>query len=89
MAITDLFSKRQKRLRGEVSDIYTYDNIPQNLRVQIVHILKDAIGSDLYGTQAADGYEYFNETLCREYGIFKLGDSYRMRHFSTRKDLTV
>jgi len=44
MAIFDLFSKRQKRLRGEVPDIYTYDDIPQSLRVQIVHIIRDCIG---------------------------------------------
>ena len=44
MAIIELFSKRQKKLRGDTLDVYTYDNIPQKLRVQIVHIIRDCIG---------------------------------------------
>jgi len=77
MAIFDLFSKRQKRLRGEVPDIYSYDNIPQTLRVQIVHIIRDAIGTDSFGNDASKAYEFIKETLCREYGLFQLGDGYR------------
>lgn len=76
MAIIDLFSKRQKRLRGEVPDIYTYDSIPQTLRVQIVHIISDAIGVDTYTENAKKAYQFIRETLCREYGLFILGDSY-------------
>lgn len=34
MAILDIFSKRQARLRGEVPDMYRYDEVPQKLRVQ-------------------------------------------------------
>ena len=44
MAIIDLFSKRQKVLRKEVPDVYEYAQIPQPLRVQIVHILRDLFG---------------------------------------------
>jgi hypothetical protein len=44
MTIFDLFSKRQKRFGGEIPDIYIYDNISQNLRLQIVHIIRDCIG---------------------------------------------
>ena len=32
MAIFDLFSKRQKALRGDVPDVYTYDDLPNSLR---------------------------------------------------------
>jgi hypothetical protein len=74
MAIFDLFSKRQKRIRGDVPDVYTYDDLPSPLRVQIVHIWKDTLGN---GKQYWDGkvretYEFIVETLCREYGLFKL-----------------
>ena len=41
MSIFELFSKRQKKLRGEVSDVYQYENIPNQLRVQVIHIVKD------------------------------------------------
>lgn len=82
MAIFDLFSKRQKRLRGEVPDIFTYDNIPQPLRVQIVHIIRDVIGEDQHssfrglgsGERAKKAYELIHQTICREYGVFKLGN---------------
>ena len=44
MSIFELFSKRQKRLRGEVHDVYQYEEIPEKFRVQVVHIVKDTIG---------------------------------------------
>jgi hypothetical protein len=44
MGIINLFSKREKKLRGEFSDVYTYDDIPNKLRVQIIHIMRDTIG---------------------------------------------
>ena len=75
MAIFDLFSKRQKRLRGEVPDVYTYDEIPNELRVQIVHIWMDALGdqSKYYEHhRVKEAYEFIVETLCREYGLFEL-----------------
>jgi len=40
MAILELFSKRQKKLRGEVPDVYQYTDIPNPLRVQIIHIIR-------------------------------------------------
>lgn len=73
MAIYDFFSKRQKRLRGDVPDVYQYTNLPQNFRVQVVHIVKSTIGRDSdYSTPASKIYKYINNTLCREYGVFKL-----------------
>lgn len=44
MSVFEIFSKRQKRERGEVPDVYQYEDIPQPLRVQVVHILRDALG---------------------------------------------
>lgn len=76
MAIFDLFSKRQKRLRGEVPDVYTYHDIPLNLRVQIVHIINDAIGRDKFGNRARNAFDFVKDTLCREYGLFELSDGY-------------
>lgn len=80
MAVFDLFSKRQKALRGDMRDMYVYDVLPQPLRVQIVHILNDAIGgSQEYGEtyharhkQTFGAYKFIVETLCREYGTFIL-----------------
>ncbi|MEY4532110.1 MAG: hypothetical protein RLZZ156_2833, partial [Deinococcota bacterium] len=44
MSILNLFSKRQKKVRGEVTDVYSYTKVPQPLRVQLVHIIMAAIG---------------------------------------------
>ncbi|MDD2660177.1 MAG: hypothetical protein PHY54_10960 [Methylococcales bacterium] len=78
MAIFDLFSKRQKRLRGDVPDVYTYDNLPNALRVQIMHIWTDALGNSdqfndsYYHYGVKNAYKLIVETLCREYGVFNL-----------------
>lgn len=45
MGILDIFSKRQRRLRGELPDIYAYDHLPEELRVQIVQIVRDGVGT--------------------------------------------
>ena len=76
MAIRDIFSKRQKTNRGEIPDVYTYDNLPQPLRTQIVHIWFDALGDhdDLRSpfVRTAWAYDLIVKTLCREYGVFRL-----------------
>lgn len=75
MRVYNLFSKRQKKLRGENSDILTYDKLPQNLKIQIVHILKDCIGEDRNSYQAQPAtkiYQSIFDILCREYGRFSL-----------------
>ena len=74
--IFDLFSKRQKRLRGDVPDIYTYDDIPNTLRVQVIHIWYDVLGNqqNYYGNRdkVESAYKFIVDTLCREYGLFHL-----------------
>jgi len=74
--IFDLFSKRQKKLRGDVPDVYTYDNIPNPLRVQIVHIWYDVLGNSNdyynYHESVKSAYKFIVDTLCREYGFFHL-----------------
>ena len=44
MPVYDLYSKRQKKLNGDVSDVYVYDRLSKKLRNQIIYIWKDAIG---------------------------------------------
>lgn len=80
MAVFDVFSKRQKRLRGEMTDVYTYDEIPNALRVQVIHILRDAIGHFDFmrmgnALVADELYMLIHEQLCREYGQLSLSTS--------------
>ncbi|PCE67556.1 STM4504/CBY_0614 family protein [Salinivibrio sp. YCSC6] len=73
MALFELFSKRQKKLRGEAPDIYQYDKLEQNFRVQVVHIVQDTIGSESsYHTVTNAVYQEIHKILCKEYGVFSL-----------------
>ena len=68
MPVEDIFSQRQKRLRGEVPDVYQYENIPEALRVQIVCIMNDAFEIIKYDSRANKVYEEVYKTFCREHG---------------------
>ncbi len=94
MAIFDIYSKRQKKLRGEISDVYSYDEIPNKLRVQIIHIINNTIGECAthfqvrnYLTQPTHSYSIYKkicEILRSEYGVFELhkhSDSYSKEIF--------
>ncbi len=82
MPVFDLFSKKQKRLRTEFPDVYSYNKIPQNLRVQVVHIIRDAVGEyNGYGIdQSKNIYTSIHNILCREYGKFLLSEGYQQNH---------
>jgi len=71
MGIFDLFSKRQRRARGDVPDVYRYDDLPRPLRVQIIHVVNDALGEGEY-REAWEAYEAIKNALCRERGVFNL-----------------
>lgn len=86
MSIFDLFSKKQKRLRGDIPDVYTYGSLPSPLKVQVIHIWNDALGSseDYWNfNDVKQAYQFTVDTLCREYGLFKLpyNETFRDRHY--------
>lgn len=89
MAIFDLFSKRQKALNGDVPDVYVYDDLPDALRVQIVHIWTDSLGGEQnyynYPDDVKAAYKFIVDTLRREYGMFQLptAEKYRDRMYFT------
>ncbi|SEM93698.1 STM4504/CBY_0614 family protein [Nitrosomonas marina] len=75
MAIINLFSKRQKELRGEIPDVYTYEDLPRGLRVQICHIWEDTLGNHSEfrnNNKVRSAYQLIVDSLCREYGLFQL-----------------
>ena len=82
MKFHDIFSKRQKRARGDVPDVYQDKHIPQELRGQAVHIIEDLCAgvseqyAREYGRSPGDLYEGIHKILCREYGRFSLGSQY-------------
>lgn len=58
--------------------MFQYDLLPSEFRVQVVHILRDALGvphnSNFtgYSGRINDAYKSIHDSLCREYGIFTL-----------------
>lgn len=75
MASFDLYSKRRKRLKGEIQDIFTYDQIPNKIRIQIVHIIESTIGKikyGYYGDHATAIYNKIDKVICKEYGLLDL-----------------
>lgn len=76
MSIFDLFSKRQKKLRGEVPDVYQYNEIPNKLRVQIIYIIDATLG-DIQNYKVAELYTDIHQILCKEYGKFSLTNTPR------------
>lgn len=82
MAVFDLYSKRRKVQRGELPDVYTYDEIPSGLRVQVIHIWGDAIGGPglLHEQRVRVAYQQVVEILRREYQVFSLSSSNFVPH---------
>ena len=71
MPIYDIFSKRQKRIRGEFPDVYQYGTIREALRYQVIHIWEDIFR----GPSRVSVYGLINDRLSREYGKPSLGGS--------------
>jgi hypothetical protein len=70
----NLFSKRQKKLRGEVPEVYTYDDLNDNLRTQIIYAFNDAFDKN-NGKKVRDVYEEIRKILLREYGLLFLANN--------------
>ena len=80
MKFIKLFSERQKHLRGDIPDVYQYETIPRELRVQVVHIWNGAFGELYYDSMGgsrpsnvANVYKEIHKTLSYHYGDFRLG----------------
>jgi hypothetical protein len=70
----ETFHRRQQRARGELPDVYKYDKIPQELKYQIIHILRDVLyplnGSS---TAPAESFGAIHDMVAREFGKPDLG----------------
>lgn len=81
MAKYEIFSKRQKILSGQLPDVFIYDRIPPELRVQVIHIWGDTLGHvDPRGNRSWEIYTWIHDHLCREYGCFQLGNDPLSNH---------
>jgi len=88
MDVYDIFSKRMKKQRGETPDVLISEPIPQNFRVQVVHIWSETIGkltSDFASQKHL--YKAVHSILCKEYGQFFLFSASEA-DYSTSADLS-
>ncbi|MDR6553967.1 STM4504/CBY_0614 family protein [Paenibacillus qinlingensis] len=71
--LLDLFSKRNRK---PSKSIFTYDVIPQEFRIQIIHIWNDAIGAfslNYYDASPSNEvWNFIHKQLSKEYGLLEL-----------------
>jgi hypothetical protein len=72
-----IFFKRQRQARGEVPDVYQYEILPDQLRIQFCHILNDIFKkpydeTNEKGRNIGKIARFVVEYLCREIGTFQL-----------------
>lgn len=80
MALLDLYSHRKRVAEDGMPDIFVYDELPYPLRVQIIQILEDAIGSykapDYVGIihvpNNNEVWKKFHKDIAHEHGVFAL-----------------
>jgi hypothetical protein len=70
LGVFNIFSKRQKRLDNDIVDVYEYESIPSNLKVQAIHIFREVIDTERYSKNNI--YLEIHKILCKEYGVFTL-----------------
>ncbi len=77
MGVLDIYHKR-KRLREKAGqpDIYRYDDLPEELRVQVIHIWRTALGiyKPYYSDDAIPNknWVWIHDRFCRELGLLTL-----------------
>jgi len=74
MPIVDLYSSRRKQADRAV-DVWTYDKIPDVLRVQVSNIVKRALGDSDQFSEHSSGpiYQFVAREIAHEHGMESLG----------------
>ena len=80
MGVFDIYAKRkQLQEKAGQPDVYKYDEIPESLRIQVIHIWRTAIGALRIGHYDYDDkppnniWIAIHDILCREFGLLSLG----------------
>lgn len=70
----DLFSKRQRIIEGNVPDIYTYEHLPERLKIQIIYLFERMLNFIKYDDRKEEFYKFVAEILREERGVFSLAE---------------
>jgi hypothetical protein len=75
--VFDIFSKRNRQ--GQQKDVFTYDALPQPLKVQIIHAWNDVIVKfpEVFFNGADAVYVGIAQAICKERGVFRLTQNAR------------
>ena len=99
MGVLDLFSFRKRLASGNTPDVFVYDELPEKLRVQIIHIWREAIGPfDALGSYFGESVSnnnawiWIHNAVAREHGVMALSDEASVserccRYLLTRKSV--
>lgn len=86
--VLELFSKRNKP-KKEI-DVYKYNNLPEQFRVQITYVLQDLFGENgekLYEIVRIENiYKNLVEWLARDFGVYYLNQNYRHDIYNYRTE---
>lgn len=69
----ETFSYRQRQRDRKVADVFTYDELPQNLRVQAARIWSDALGRMYDGAAPNWVFRTFHDMISKELGVYQFG----------------
>lgn len=75
MALPQLFSRRKRQESNATNDVYYYDQMPPKLRVQVIHIIREAVGEYYSGYEneaTVEVYDHIADTMRKELGVFSL-----------------
>ena len=70
MSVFDTFSHRKRVAEGKTPDVFVYDELSHELRVQIVYIWREAIGGWDDNRRV---WQRIHDAIAREHGRFELG----------------
>ena len=75
MSLLPTYSRRKRQAQAN-DDVYVYDQIPKRVRVQVVQILSEGLGSQYYRngdyTKVARIYDYLCTQMSKELGVHQL-----------------
>lgn len=79
MALANLFSRRKRQSEKTGPDVYRYDSIPNDVRVQFVHIVRECIGEfyeqGYLASASVPLYRDMARIMRKELGVFLLPPS--------------
>ena len=88
MPITEIYSKRLKSALGDLPDLYTYDSIPQELRIQVTYLWAELTSISQHSSwplsknSKKQMYQQVSQTLAREYGRLQLVENQHYNHYN-------